>query len=81
MSDESKCSLCGCILTLGDMYFAGHTEELCRAGTLGRIRMLETMLSERMKDIAMLRDMIARHVCAPERAAEEKEKEKANVRR
>lgn len=64
MSAESKCSLCGCLLTLGDMEFTGHTTELCRLGTIARIADLTTLAQAQAKDIAILRDMIARHDCA-----------------
>lgn len=68
MSDESVCALCGCILTLGNMEFMGHTPELCRQGTAYRIAHLRQMLDSRDRDIALLRDMVARHVCAARKA-------------
>ena len=79
MSGETICALCGCVLTLGNMEFAGHTPDLCRHGTASRLAHLRQMLDERDRDIALLRDMIARHDCAARvRAAERAEKEKAN---
>lgn len=66
MSHETRCEFCLCPLSLGAYEFTGHTPDLCRLGTLDRIKTLTKMFQEGQRDIAILRDMMGRHVCAPE---------------
>lgn len=59
---------------MGRYEFTGHTDELCKALTLDRIRFSERALENAKRDLTILRDMIARHVCAP--AAGEREEKR-----
>lgn len=74
MSDTTTCSYCGCTLTMGRYEFTGHTDELCKALTLDRIRFTERALEDAKRDLTILRDMMGRHVCAP--AAGEREEKR-----
>jgi len=53
---------------MGRYEFTGHTDELCKALTLDRIRFTERALENAKNDLAILRDMMGRHVCASEPA-------------
>ena len=64
MSNVTRCSLCDCILSLGEYDFTGHTPDLCQRGTVDRIAFLTKMYQESQRDVAILRDMMARHECA-----------------
>jgi hypothetical protein len=70
MSDTKTCTYCGCVLTIGKYEFLAHTDEFCKRGTLYRIQDLTRMLTKSYEEVAILRDMMGRHECAPRREGE-----------
>lgn len=67
MSDTVRCTYCQCVLTIGGYDFTGHTEERCKEWTLYRVRDLEKTVERLNLDLAVLRDMMGRHVCPEEK--------------
>ena len=71
MGDTTRCPLCECPLTVGNYEFRAHDRAFCERGVLYRIETLTRMLTKQCEETAILRDMMARHVCAPAASAPE----------